>query len=825
MKEIPTSDRAAEVNLTNGEFPSVKTLGILWKAKEDIFTFKNEDTGEMDRVYTKRSFLKRIATIFDPLGFLTPFVILGKILLQQVWLTGLDWDEPLPIELSQKISKWALNLKELSKIQVPRCLQKKEELKEVSIHVFNDASEEAYGSVVYQRTAYLSGNISVRMVLSKSRVAPLQATSIPRLELMSAVLGKKLAKKIIKAYSLKMGAVTFWCDNMNVLWWIRGMSRRFKSFVANRVGDIQSATDPSQWRYISTTDNPSDLVTRGASIDKFCKNELWIHGPAFLHQSEEYWPEKKFVDPPKSLPETKRKVAWKETEYTLLVTPSKTYIWHLDPKKYSSWTKLVRVNAWIERFIHNCLQPQEERDTKDLSMEEIKDSQMQLIKKLQQDEFIEEYKCLLKKREVQTNSKIISLYPKLDENGIIRSSGRLENAEYLDYDTKYPIILPRGAWITKLIVRDYHDKGQHVSGTNQTLAKLSTKFWIIRAREEIREYENQCYECKRRKARCTNQLMAPLPAIRLKEPLQAFARASVDFGGPFITIQGRGRKRVKRYLCLFTCLLSRAVHLEIAYSLDTDSFLNAFYRMTSRRGLPQEMMSDNGTNFVGAQAELQDLVKRLDQEKIKNSLANKGIKWHFNPPSGPHFGGVHETMIKAAKKAIYSILGNADINDEELMTAFVGAEDLINSRPLTYQSANIKDDLPLTPNHFLHGRIGGEFAPENVDETSYNMKKRWRRIQELEKHFWKRWITEWLPELNKRRKWLKGKRDLKIGDVVMVLSPNIGRGKWQIGRVTETYPGKDNHVRVVKVKVNDTEYVRPISKLSPLECDIDIIKS
>ena len=197
--------------------------------------------------------------------------------------------------------------------------------------------------------------------------------------------------------------------------------------------------------------------------------------------------------------------------------------------------------------------------------------------------------------------------------------------------------------------------------------------------------------------------MAPLPLARLQTSLKAFTRTAVDFGGPFITIQGRGKRREKRYLCLFTCLATRAVHLEIAFGLDTDSFLNAFYRMTSRRGFPEEMFSDNGTNFKGADRELKTLLSELDETKINVSVANKGVKWHFNPPLAPHFGGAHESMIKSAKRAINAILGQADITDEELMTAIIGSEDLINSRPLTYQSANHEHDVPLTPNHSLHG--------------------------------------------------------------------------------------------------------------------------
>lgn len=232
----------------------------------------------------------------------------------------------------------------------------------------------------------------------------------------------------------------------------------------------------------------------------------------------------------------------------------------------------------------------------------------------------------------------------------MRCEGRLKHAEFLPYSVRFPVILPRKNWVTKLIVKHYHELGKHVSGTNQTLAAVSARYWIISGREEIREWEKECAKCRKLKAKAAVQLMAPLPDIRLKLPYRAFAQTAVDYGGPFITIQGRGKRREKRYLCLFTCLASRAVHLEVAFGLDTDSFLNAFYRMVNRRGLPTDIISDNGRNFKGAARELRELVEQLDQSKIQESTANQGVKWHFNPPLAPHFGGVHETMIKSAMR-------------------------------------------------------------------------------------------------------------------------------------------------------------------------------
>ena len=268
-----------------------------------------------------------------------------------------------------------------------------------------------------------------------------------------------------------------------------------------------------------------------------------------------------------------------------------------------------------------------------------------------------------------------------------------------------------------------------------------------------------------------------------------------------------GRNRQKRYQCLFTCLATRAVHLEIAYGLDTSSFSNAFYRMVNRRGLPDEMYSDNATNFKAADKEFKALLLQLDEDKIKASTSNKGIVLHFTPPLAPHFGGVHESMIKSAKRSLNAVLVNAEITDEELLTALTGAEALVNSRPLTYQSANPHNDYPLTPNHFLHGH----FAPSSVDHTQYNLLKRWRRIQELVRHFWHRWMRTWILTLSARKKWHKQHRDVQVREIVIVISPDTSRENWPLGRIVEVYAGTDGRVRVAKVQVGEGTLVRSVN--------------
>ena len=208
-------------------------------------------------------------------------------------MAGLDWDDPLPLNISKKVMNWLKGLETLSSFQVPRCLQCPVEVSEITFHVFNDASEKAYGSLIYQRSIYKSGKISTNLVMSKSKVAPRQVISIPRLELLSAVLGSRLARKLVNAFQLSMDVVTFWCDSMNVLWWIRGKSRRFKPVVANRISKIQSITTPMIWKHVSTKINLADLVSRGTTVDVLTSDDLWLNGPSSLQKPMNEWPQMK----------------------------------------------------------------------------------------------------------------------------------------------------------------------------------------------------------------------------------------------------------------------------------------------------------------------------------------------------------------------------------------------------------------------------------------------------------------------------------------------------------------------------------------------------
>ena len=228
------------------------------------------------------------------------------------------------------------------------------------------------------------------------------------------------------------------------------------------------------------------------------------------------------------------------------------------------------------------------------------------------------------------------------------------------------------------------------------------------------------------------------------------------------------------------------------------------------------MLSDNGTNFVSASRKLRDLVSAINQDKIQRMTSNKGVSWKWKPPVAPHFGGGFESLIKSTKPAIFAVLGDAEVNDKELGTIFIGVEGLLSSRPSTAVSDDPNDDRVLTPNNFLIGKMGADFVPESVDTLPFNPKKRWRRLQELSRHVWNRWMIEYLPQIGSREKWYFRNDNLQVVDVVVGIDPGTVRRQWNVGLIEQTYPGPDGLVRVV-VRVNGKTLKQAITRISPLK--------
>lgn len=262
------------------EDKGLKLLGLTWNPSTDSFQFNFKDIRSPCPI-TKRSILSDLSRVFAPLGFLTPVLIRGKIFVQQLWQLNLNWDDILPIELGEKWIKFKTDLAHLDEFVVPRHIKATGD-NTFELHGFCDVSQSAYGACIYVRSHNEEGVISVRLLCSKSRVASLGSTTFPRLELCGAVLLTQLMTKVSAILRMDMERCHFWTDSTIVLAWIAGSPNQWKTYVANRVSQIQDVTNFSQWRHVTTDCNPADLVSRGVSVNKLLNSQLWLLGPTWL---------------------------------------------------------------------------------------------------------------------------------------------------------------------------------------------------------------------------------------------------------------------------------------------------------------------------------------------------------------------------------------------------------------------------------------------------------------------------------------------------------------------------------------------------------------
>lgn len=377
-------------------------------------------------------------------------------------------------------------------------------------------------------------------------------------------------------------------------------------------------------------------------------------------------------------------------------------------------------------------------------------------------------------------------------------------------ERKHPIILSKDQHIATLILRHIHQQLGH-SGRNHMLSQLRKKYWIIKGNAAARKIISSCGHCRRLGVKVGEQKMADLPKERLIPDLPPFTNVGVDYFGP-IEVK-RGRSIVKRYGVIFTCMASRAVHLEVAYSLDTDACINSLRRFICRRGQVVHIRSDNGTNFIGAERELRETLSSWNKSRIQKAMLQKGVQWSFNPPGGSHYGGVWERVIRMVKRILSSILHQQTLDDEGFHTVLCEIEAILNDRPITKLSDDPNDLEALTPNHLLKMKGKPVLPPGLFDKSELYSKRRWKQVQYICDLFWRRWTSEYLPLLQERQKWNREIRSFAPGDIVVIVDSTAPRGSWLMGRVLEVFPDKDGLVRSVRVQTKTNILERPVTKL------------
>ena len=697
-------------------------------------------------------------------------------------------------------------------IEIKRCLLPNSlgKIANVSLHHFSDACDSGYGQVSYLRVENADGDVRCSFLMGKSRVAPIKSVTIPRLELTAATVSAKVASLLKKELDIKVDEEFFWTDSKIVLGYIMNEKKRFHTFVNNRVQVIKEKTRVKQWRYVSTKENPADDASRGLSIAHFMKNKQWFTGPQFLYKSRDEWlkPSIEFSIADDDSEVKGRQLLVNQVE----VKDCKNTVITELAQRISNWSKMKQVISIVLSWRYK---------NKSINIEDVLRSEYCIFKAVQKECFSKEISVISNvssstSRVLEKSSPLFKLNPIIDDKGILRVGGRLKKA-LLDERTKYPIILPRHHDVTNMVIRWCHNAVEH-GGRGTTLNMVRNKgLWVVNANSVVRSIISKCVRCRQLRGKIGEQKMADLPTDRL-EPAPPFTYCAVDMFGPF-TIK-EGRKELKRYGALFTCMASRAIHLESTNSMDADSFIQALRRFLARRGEVRSIRSDNGTNFIGAENELTKALKEMDEEKVRNFLQDKGtdwIKWTHNPPAASHMGGVWERQIRTARAILSSLLKThgSSLNDECFRTLLVEVEGVVNSRPLTVDTlSDANSDLPLTPNHLLTMKSKVIMPPPGVfQKEDVYYRRRWRRVQHIVNEFWTRWRKEYLISLQTRSKWQNHQRNFQKDDVVLIKDANQHRNEWKMARITDVKEDEVGDVRSVTLKTAEQTIERPIHKV------------
>ncbi|XP_028413536.1 uncharacterized protein LOC114536372 [Dendronephthya gigantea] len=580
-----------------------KMLGLKWNKVEDTLSI---NFPEDEHPVTRRGILGKLAKIYDPLGLVSPLTLEGKLVYRAACESKTPWDAKLNDKLTQRWKKWERITPKME--TTPRAIaDHREPVDELELHAFGDASTQGVGAAVYSIVRQKSG-VTQRLVAGKGRLAK-QGLTIPRLELVAAHMATNLVTNVGSALQgLPKPRVLGWLDSSVALHWIRG-NGQYKQFVANTVAKIQLHSE-IEWRYVPTHDNPADLASRGGTVT----TPLWWTGPEWL-QDHDRWPTNPITEASADS-EAEAKII-KEVLCVARVEDMKTDDFD-DLLKRRDLRRVLRTGAWILRFVRNCRSKQKQRGP--LTTPEVSEMKTWWIKRVQ----------------LQDSSTPHHEQTKVALN--LQCRGRIQG--------KYPTYLPPDAPFTRKLVQRVHLKTLH-GGVGLTMAAVREDYWVPKLRRLVKSIQRDCWGCKRSRATA----FATPPPGQLPEDRTtgetAFEVVGTDFAGP-IRYRKAAKREGKAYLIIFSCSLSRAIHLEVIPNLETTTFIPCLKRLVARKGRPRVIYSDNGRTFVKA---VKWLVQAVEDERLHSHLEECSITWKFNLSRAPWWGGQFERLIGIVKKA------------------------------------------------------------------------------------------------------------------------------------------------------------------------------
>ncbi|XP_063530100.1 uncharacterized protein LOC134741297 [Cydia strobilella] len=783
--EIPLSQREKRTD-------KMKILGLLWDIKNDTLqlnidpeVFINESRG-----ITKKGVLKVLARLYDPCGFASPLILPGKLIFQELCKRKLKWEDILPEDMQMLWENIVRNLAAIRDVKVPRYVgdtcEQTEEIVQYELHGFTDASMNSYAAIVYLRLIG-KNKTAVTFLMSKTKITPIEDKNdlkIPRLELLSFLIGSRLLKYIHDHIDINLSKLYLWSDSQVVLAWMK-TSKLLPPFVARRVNEIKqtSRTLGIELRYVDTKNNPADIATRPELWHK--KRELWFYGPKFLTQEGKHWPSDTQIN---------KEICLVGRALDMVDGPEMT------SKGYEN-EELALTTEEQE------LTEQLREESSNVDRTSGNDVTTDNIKRIQKEYFPNE--VMGKKTNLSLDLGIFR-----DIDGVLRSKGRFGQAN-LPYDKKYPIVIPKQSSLATQIIKRTHEENYHV-GVPHTLSIIREKYWIPQGRAQVQKVIRSCPQCVKYGGGPFQLPPAPeLPSARVNYS-SPFHFTGIDYLGPVLVDTEKGKE--KRWICLLTCLAVRALHLELVKDLSAKECLLAIRRFTAIRGIPDTITSDNALQF------------KLTSEVLSSDYCvKKGIKWKFIAQLAPWQGGFYERLVALVKHCLKRTLDKHLLTDTQMTTVLKEVESVLNTRPLTAVGAEPEEVLKpadfLTLGQCLDFDTDLQTSNQQLTNTKVDLVQSWKRGQMILEEYKRMFINQYLPSLRERsfhthkQPRIKSKKVPEIGNIVQIRDDSKNRTNWKVGKIVSLIKGQDGVVRVARVKVNDTELTRSLGHLYPLEAD------
>ncbi|EYC14365.1 hypothetical protein Y032_0040g167 [Ancylostoma ceylanicum] len=815
---IKESDRAKD--------KEIKVLGLSWNSIDDTLSFSC--TEKMQKKVSKRTVLSQInGFCFDPLGLLTPLIVPAKVFLQDIHKMKLGWDTPLPDEASQQWNSIRSNIIGFSK-SIPRKVLEKDPEATHILSIFVDSSKRAYACSLYVTTTSEDGKVDTQLFTAKSKVAPLKKEqTIPRLELLSIFLGLSVAESTIEKSGVKFAKVNVFSDSTIALSWVH-TSKKLPPTVTTLVQKIGFATEriqgssPVMFYHVPTDENAADRATRGVTKQEFAESNWWT-GPKWLNYPCETWPVTHISNLQRDTCEDVETLAVQSTEEV-----KADAVWPVET--VSNYSKLRRIVAYSLRFIRHS--------SRNRHLQLLDSGVRTMTPNAAEIELAEKY---IVKQEQNIHGTSAAIQNKhfnvgYDNEGILKRFGRIQHADVLK-DVASPMYIPRQSILGARIAENIHRSMAHC-GSNQLVCELRQRFWIPKDKALCKKTVRNCVTCKKfNSAPFSYPDMGPLPKERVTQA-PPFSHTGVDYMGPIVIRLTTGEDE-KRYVALYTCLVTRLVHLEVATDLSAKSFLLTFKRFVARRGVPQKIISDNGINFRLGESILSNNLHEDEDAELSLFFAEHRIAWHFIPPASPWMGGVWERMVGIVKRALHKTIGRRKLSAELLHTTLCEIEGIVNSRPLTSIGDQDSPCQFLRPVDFIYKdvRLGStQLTPSDNDEDDpdyrttpeLSSQKEARtalsETEKLTKKFWTIWKHDYLLELRDRHQLFEKRKkstshDPKVGDIVLLDEESqLSRGQWPMAVILELITSRDGKIRSVILRTStDREVQRPLNRIVPLE--------